>query len=134
LTYPRESVIAEKLEAIVFLGVPNSRMKDLHDIRSLSRGFSFDGALLSQAIKKTFATRGTELPADIPKVFTAEFFDDANKKKQWAAFCSKNKNYVEEASLESVSQEISTFIMPIIEALHHKKPIPQAWSTGSWQS
>ena len=40
-----ESVIAEKWEAIVSLGLANSRIKDLHDLRSFSREFSFDSGL-----------------------------------------------------------------------------------------
>ncbi len=89
LTYPKESVIAEKFEAIVSLGLVNSRMKDFYDIRSLSRGYSFDGAILSQAIKRTFARRGTVLPTGIPLAFTAEFFENEDKRKQWIAFCKK---------------------------------------------
>jgi hypothetical protein len=134
LTYPRESVVAEKFEAIVSLGLVNSRMKDLYDIQSLSHEFSFDGATLSQAIRRTFATRGTRLPEGSPLVFTAEFFDDADKKKQWAAFCNKNRSYVREASLQSLCQEIAVFLMPILEALNSNRPLPQNWSAGAWKS
>jgi len=59
LTYPRESVVAEKFEAMVSLGMTNSRMKDFHDVRILSRDFGFDGALLCEAIRKTFERRKT---------------------------------------------------------------------------
>jgi hypothetical protein len=37
LTYPRETAIAEKFEAIVNLGLTNSRMKDYYDIWLLSQ-------------------------------------------------------------------------------------------------
>jgi len=53
LTYPRESVVAEKFEAMISLGLANSRMKDFYDIGSLSRDFPFEGASLSEAIKNT---------------------------------------------------------------------------------
>jgi hypothetical protein len=75
-------MIAEKFEAMVSLGLANSRMKDFYDIWSLSREFSFDGASLSEAIRKTFARRGTGFPTAMPVVFTQEFFDDANKQRQ----------------------------------------------------
>jgi hypothetical protein len=75
-------VIAEKFEAMRSPGIANSRMKDFRDIQILSREFSFDGIVLSEAIKKTFVTRGTQLPLQTPLVFTAEFFDDADKKRQ----------------------------------------------------
>ena len=52
--YPRETVIAEKFEIMVKLGVANSRMKDYDDIWALSREFDFDGGLLTDAIRATF--------------------------------------------------------------------------------
>ena len=59
LTYPRETTIAEKFEAMVKLGIANSRMKDLHDLRSLATLFAFDGKTLSEAVRRTFEKRGT---------------------------------------------------------------------------
>lgn len=132
LTYPRESVVGEKFEAMVSLGLANSRMKDLHDIRSLSHDFSFEGRLLSEAIKKTFARRETALPAETPLVFTAEFFNDADKKKQWAAFCNKNRNYVPEISLEQVCGGIAPFLLPVVHGLNGKGTIPKKWERGAW--
>jgi Nucleotidyl transferase AbiEii toxin, Type IV TA system len=133
LTYPRESVVAEKFEAMVSLGLANSRMKDFYDVRSLSRDFPFEGPSLSEAVKMTFATRGTQLLSGTPIVFTPEFFEDADKKKQWAAFCNKNRSYVPEVSLESVCKEIATFLMPLVDGLNGKAALRQKWSNGSWE-
>ena len=133
LTYPKESVIAEKFEAMVSLGVANSRMKDLHDIRSLSRGFCFRGDPLSEAIAQTFKTRGTELPTGRVLVFTSEFFDEADKKKQWTAFCNKNRSYVAEISLETVCREIELFLLPVLKAANKNGRVPGSWSSaGRW--
>lgn len=60
LTYPRKTVVAEKLEAMVKLGIANSRMKDFYDMEVLSRTFSFGGKSLREAIHNTFERRGTE--------------------------------------------------------------------------
>ena len=54
LAYPKEAVIAEKLEAIVSLGVANSRMKDYYDLSIFSKTFEFDGTELTQAMRATF--------------------------------------------------------------------------------
>jgi Nucleotidyl transferase AbiEii toxin, Type IV TA system len=129
LTYPRESVIAEKLEALVSLGMVNSRMKDLHDIRSLAQEFSFDGTVLSEAVASTFKRRSTKLPDGNPPVFTSEFSDNAEKKKQWVAFCRKNKSYVEELPLQNVCEEIETFLMPIIRALRADSKFARKWTS-----
>lgn len=132
LTYPRESVVAEKFEAMVTLGLANSRMKDFYDIHSLSREFSFDGNALSEAVRKTFERRGTPLPEDVPFVFTAEFFDDDNKKKQWEAFCNKNRGYVTHVSLESVCKDIAQFLTPIVESVAGRAKVPSMWSQVAW--
>jgi hypothetical protein len=132
LTYPRESVIAEKCEAMINLGIANSRMKDLYDIQVLSREFSFDGTVLSSAIKKTFTIRETQLPFGIPLVFTAEFFDNPDKKKQWAAFCRKNRDFIFETSLRCVCEEIAAFLIPVIQAINGSSTIPGKWSAHAW--
>ena len=130
--YSRESVVSEKFEAMVSLGLANSRMKDLYDLYMLSQDFSFDGSALSQAIKKTFAVRRTELPTKLPVAFTSEFFDGADKKKQWAAFCTKNRAYVGDLSLEAVCNELAKFLVPVVSALVDVVEIPKKWSKDHW--
>jgi hypothetical protein len=63
--YPRETVVAEKFEAVVQLGMTNSRMKDYYDLWFMSRHFEFDGALLSSAIRATFDRRATIIPGGV---------------------------------------------------------------------
>jgi len=135
LTYPKESVVAEKFEAMVNLGIANSRMKDFYDLWSLCRDFSFDGSVLSEAVQKTFARRQTELPGDRPPLaFTAEFYQDENKKKQWGGFCDKNKRYMPQVSLEEVCLAIAAFLMPIVEALKRSEILQRTWHpSGPWQ-
>jgi hypothetical protein len=67
--YSRESTIAEKFEAMVKLGILNSRMKDFFDIWLMSCRFNFDGTTLTEAITKTFSTRGAKIPAEPPIAF-----------------------------------------------------------------
>jgi len=62
--YSKESTIAEKFEAMVKLGVLNSRMKDFFDIWLLSRQFDFEGQRLAAAIEKTFSTRATDIQSE----------------------------------------------------------------------
>ncbi len=95
LAYPRETVISEKLEAMVKLGIANSRMKDFHDLHSLAATFDFDGNTLTEAVRATFKRRGTELPeGGVPVAFTPEFYEDKNKIKQWNAFCNTRNEIV----------------------------------------
>jgi hypothetical protein len=134
LTYPRETVVAEKFEAIVKLGIANTRMKDFYDLYSLSRLFSFEGKILSEAIVRTFERRKTQLPSSIPIPFTADFFDDEVKQRQWSAFNRKNKLYTESVPLEIVVARIEQFVMPIVRGVKAKGDWNRSWRTGGpWQ-
>lgn len=133
LTYPPETVIAEKFEAAVSLGMANSRMKDLYDMRGLAQRCSFEGRVLSEAIVNTFRTRGTELPRKQPVVVSSEFFESTDKKKQWAAFTSRNRSHISSLSLESVCNDLSVFLLPVIDALAEKRGAPKRWHSGTWE-
>jgi hypothetical protein len=134
LVYPRETVIAEKFEAMVKLGIANSRMKDFYDLWMLARDFPFDGLLLSQAVKKTFARRKTRLPTNTkPVAFTEEFYQDDIKQKQWKGFCEKNRHYIGDISLREVCLSIAKFLMPVVSALQINEPFRSTWSaSGRW--
>ena len=107
LTYPKETVVAEKFEAMVKLGIANSRMKDFYDLEALSRILDFDGKTLREAIGNTFERRGSDLPAGgTPVAFSLEFYNDTDKKKQWTAFCTKNATYVTKIELKEVIENI----------------------------
>jgi predicted nucleotidyltransferase component of viral defense system len=90
--YPRETVVAEKFQAMASLGLANSRMKDFFDVWFLSRQFAFEGTLLGRAIQATFARRQTALPTEPPLALTAEFSGDEGKRKQWQHFSRKTNS------------------------------------------
>jgi len=81
--YPKETVIAEKLQAAANLGMQNSRMKDFYDLLWLARFFSFEGTLIVKAVRTTFQHRKSELPPKVLLVLTAEFSKDQFKQIQW---------------------------------------------------
>jgi hypothetical protein len=64
LAYPKETVVAEKLEALTKLGLLNSRMKDYYDLALLSRLYSFSGPVLIEAVAATFRHRETRIETD----------------------------------------------------------------------
>jgi hypothetical protein len=74
--YPKETVVAEKLHAMVLLGIANSRMKDFFDVWFLAMNFEFDGPGLARAIRSTFDRRNTELPKTAPLALTKGFSED----------------------------------------------------------
>ena len=114
--YPRETVFAEKLEAIVQLGLPNSRMKDYFDLLALARENAMDPKVLVQAIAATFARRGTPLPRSLPIGLTEAFANDPAKQTQWLAFVRKSR--LTAPDLGGVVAEIAAFSQsPLLEAL-----------------
>ena len=84
--YARETVIAEKFQAMVLLGRANTRMKDFYDIWLLSQDFEYDANRVATAIAATFARRKTAIPTDLPDALTDDFASDPAKTAQWTAF------------------------------------------------
>jgi predicted nucleotidyltransferase component of viral defense system len=108
--YARETVIAEKFQALVMLGRANSRMKDFYDIWVLSRASEFKGDSLARAIAATFARRKTEIPAEPPDALTPAFADDETKVQQWNAFAA-DVSY-QPGTLAEVTRDLAAFLMP----------------------
>lgn len=106
--YPRAAVVAEKLEAIVSLGMANSRMKDYFDLRALAREGALDARQLADAIAATFQRRGTDVPVEVPLGLSNEFARDAAKRAQWKAFLSKNQ--LEAPTLDEVVEQVRRFV------------------------
>jgi len=111
--YPLETVIAEKFEAMVSLGLANTRLKDFYDIWMLSRTFKLPTDRLTVAIRATFARRGTAIPATAPVALTEQFGEDPSKQGQWTAFIRGIE--VDAPDLTHVVADLRGFLMPIIE-------------------
>jgi predicted nucleotidyltransferase component of viral defense system len=110
--YARETVIAEKLQAMVVLGDANSRMKDFYDIWILSKSGAFEGDRLARAIAATFARRKTPLPEGLPRALTVEFAGEPAKRDQWTAFAADVMGTP--PSLEVVCRDLAEFLAPHI--------------------
>ncbi|WP_292593810.1 nucleotidyl transferase AbiEii/AbiGii toxin family protein [Mesotoga sp. UBA5847] len=130
--YSKESVIAEKLEAMASLGFLTSRYKDFYDIFLLSRFFPFTGTTLQAAIRETFRNRGTHI-RDIV-AFENQFTSDSLHQRRWTAF-AKKKNTTFDASLEEVIGQIKNFLVPVLEALQRDEIFASQWEPDdlSWK-
>ena len=104
--YPRYTVVAEKLEAIISLGMANSRMKDYFDLWVILRDNELDRDILVQAVEATLNRRGTRKPSGVPIGLSEQFSSDRKKLMQWAAFI--NRNQLKAASLEKTVQDLRT--------------------------
>lgn len=129
LVYPPETVIAEKLEAAVSLGIENSRMKDFFDLHWLQGHLDFDGKGLTEAVTNTFVRRETSIPNEAPLALTAEFSSNENKIRQWNAFLRKGK--LPHAELSIVLNDIAGFLLPVLQ----KQVADKLWTPSEqWDS
>ena len=89
-TYPVYTVVAEKLHAMVLLGMTNSRVKDYLDVWVLLEREVLDAHVLATAIAATFRRRATAVPTALPTGLSDEFANDASRQALWAAFLKRN--------------------------------------------
>ncbi|MEZ6091761.1 MAG: nucleotidyl transferase AbiEii/AbiGii toxin family protein [Pirellulaceae bacterium] len=131
--YPRETVVAEKFQAMVQLGMANSRMKDFYDVWTLARQFEFDGTALCAAIRATFQRRQTALPATTPLALTPEFSRDRNKAIQWNAFLRKGRLIESPPPLEEAVSLLTLFLMPPTLSLVSNARWNRTWVAMEWR-
>lgn len=133
--YPREAVVAEKLEALVKLGMTNTRMKDFYDLWKLSQVFDFDGTLLTEAIKSTFKRRRTEVPGRLPLALTDEFSRDSQKARQWQGFLEKSGLEQDHRTLQAVAADLVKFLAAPLEAVRTSDSFTLMWpKAGPWHN
>ncbi len=134
--YPRETVIAEKFEAMVSLGVGNTRMKDFWDVVVLSQQFDFDGETLQTAVDETFRQRGTPMGDAVPEALSPMFYQDERRTQMWQAFRQNSFVRLEVPdSFADVGERVIAFLGPLRESLAHGDDFARAWPRGGpWQT
>lgn len=130
-TYPRETVIAEKLEAMVSRDLNNSRVKDLWDIACLARRFAFDGETLRTAIEATFRRRGTSFGDERPAALLPAYYEDATRTQLWGKLKQQIAPGAEgPIRLADVGEELQRFLGPVYDSLIDKRALTHAWPAG----
>jgi len=108
--YPPATVIAEKFQAMVALGVLNGRMKDYYDLWAIPRALNIAADDLDAAITATFERRQTAIPTERPSGLSAEMVDDEVKQRQWRAYAASIE--LENVSLESIIDNVWELVGP----------------------
>lgn len=124
-TYPIESIIAEKFEAMIKLSYLNSRMKDFYDIYNIIKKYNIEGENIKNAINKTMLKRNTFLKS-MPDIFETEFYNDADKQIQWNIFISKNK--FSNIKFEEVVVLLKDFFGVLITAIKSDMILKTSWN------
>lgn len=129
LVDPREAVVAEKVEAMVSLGMINSRMKDFYDVHRLAASMTFDGLTLVRALRATFDRRRTPFPADVPLVLTPGFLADPERQMQWRAFVHRGR-LPAPPDVAALTETLRAFLLPILAVAGTGAPFDMEWRPG----
>lgn len=113
--YPPQTVVAEKLHAIVHLGMTNSRMKDYYDLSFILNQFDFEPAELAEAIAATFRRRKTDIPLKVPLGLSNEFAQDPEKQKQWHYYLKRQQLNLSE-DFPNVVLQLENRLVPALKA------------------
>ena len=106
--YSKETVIAEKFEAMIELSMANSRMKDFYDVYALLVEDNFDKTILIDAICATFKNRET-VYSENHALFSKEFALNSERQRNWAAFLTrinKDKHLTFDVVMELITQRL----------------------------
>jgi hypothetical protein len=129
LAYPIETIVAEKVEAMVHLGLSNSRMKDFTDLAIAARRTAFDGSTLVAAIRATFRRRGTQLPESEIVALGEQFLQDTRAQANWKAYV-KREGLQGFESLAQVIEELRAFLFRPIEHARTGETFAARWTPG----
>ena len=130
--YPTATVVAEKFQAMVALGIANTRMKDFYDLYRLSETQEFDGETLAAAIRATFQRRGTAIPTELPLALSGAFAGDADKQAQWRAFLRRGQLDNVPTNLTDVTERLAAFLLPPASAAATGETFGRPWGRGGW--
>jgi len=125
LAYPRETVVAEKLQAIVALDAANSRIKDFYDLLFLSRSFAFEGSKLHAAILATFERRQTPVPVSPPFGLTQAFAALPDKAAAWKRLLGTGR--LPDVAFPVAIADLSQFLMPVCTAVARDRSFDELW-------
>ena len=128
--YTPYTAVAEKLEALVVLGDASTRTKDYYDLFQLPRALAFDGPILVESIRRTFARRATVIPAPPLEGLTDGFGGDPLHATRWRAFLAKGQLRVAKIDLLGVVTSIRDFAGPVLEAVREGLPFDRHWKPG----
>lgn len=133
LAYAPETVVAEKLQAIMVLGDRNSRIKDFFDLRYIAENFAFERARLTEAVRQTLARRGTPIPTDDPLGLTAAYWDNPSRPMQTRAFARRAGLDADTSSGAEILAVIRPFLLPILGDLRRGVQTAGTWQPrGPW--
>lgn len=133
--YTIESVVSEKFEAMVKLGILNTRMKDFYDVWLMIRQFNFKGQDLSEALQRTFNHRKTSLPEHEPLFEQAFYEEKSDRQMLWKTFRRNSGFDTVPEKLSVVVTDIEGFLVRPLAVIHNNLDFYEIWKApGPWKT
>ena len=129
LAYPTETIVAEKVQAMVDIGLVNSRMKDFFDVAIAADRLAFDGQTLTAALMATFARRQTAIPEGVPPALTDSFVQDRQAQSNWTSFVTRSGLENPETLAQAI-ETIRGFVLAPLSAAHTRASFDKQWAPG----
>lgn len=130
LAYVPAAVVAEKLEAMVVLGQRNSRIKDFFDVHHLAGHRGFEGSILTESVRRTFARRGTPVPEEEPVGLTSVYWEDPARVVQIRAFARRSGIPLNQDVASHILPLLRAFLLPILDEVRCGTHELEAWPPG----
>jgi hypothetical protein len=130
LAYHPATVVAEKVEALVVLGLTNSRIKDYFDLHYLAANFAFAGATLARAIGSTFERRKTPLPEAIPEGLTDAYWDFQGREAHLRAFARRTRLSADVPEARALLPLLRRFLLSPLAAARDAQSFDMEWKPG----
>ncbi len=135
LSYAPETVIAEKYEAMVVLGIGNSRIKDFFDLSHIANLMSFEGQVLCEAIARTFAKRKTPILEQLPVGLENEYWDWMGRDQQVKAFAKRARLAITINEARQLTPFLREFLGKPVESIFRKTAFNAKWVPGGpWKT
>jgi hypothetical protein len=130
-TYPRVVSLAEKFEAMVQLGLRNSRMKDFHDIWALSTKLELSGNELRKAVAACLRQRGTVWTGAMPDALESAFYGHEDLRARWAAYLRAGAfREPPPADFERIGERVRSFLGPVVASIVEGDELELVWPAG----
>ena len=130
LAYPREGVVAEKLEAMIVLGDRNSRIRDFFDLHYLANHFEFDRATLVESIRRSFRKRRTPIPPDTPIGLTPAYWANPSRPAQVRAFARRAGLTISSNPGREILPVLIELLLPLFDDLRNETQREGQWPPG----
>lgn len=91
MTYPIETVLAEKLETVISRSITNTRMRDFYDIHILLKSQNIDADILALALERTAKKRGNFSLLENAESVLKIVKSDEDMKRLWDIYQKKFK-------------------------------------------